>query len=99
MSKRHQNKQTLINLFDKKCAICGYDKHQAALQFHHRDPAKKNFNISKYAGNNKITYEFARELEQVVLLCANCHACVHAGLFAEELAAIPEMEIDLEDVL
>jgi len=100
VSKRHINKQMLVNTFNKgRCQICGYNKCLAALHFHHRDPSKKNFNISKYAGNNKITYEFARELEQCVLLCANCHAETEAGLHYDEIEAIPEMELDLEDVL
>ena len=29
-----------------KCQICGYDKCQNALQFHHIDPSKKKFAIS-----------------------------------------------------
>lgn len=29
-----------------KCQICGYNKCTGALEFHHLDPTKKDFNIS-----------------------------------------------------
>ena len=29
-----------------KCAVCGYDKCQRALNFHHIDPSKKEFDLA-----------------------------------------------------
>ena len=31
-------KTNLISLFHNKCCICGFDKFQEALEFHHVDP-------------------------------------------------------------
>src|SRR5512135_1235793 len=53
---------------------CGYNKCQAALQFHHLDPGQKDFQIS---GRN-ITWERVKpELDKTILVCANCHLELH----------------------
>ncbi len=59
-----------------KCVECGYDKHPAALQFHHNDPATKDvsWNKLRLRSWNKITLE----LDKCFLLCANCHSVVHS---------------------
>jgi predicted HNH restriction endonuclease len=57
------------------CQVCGYDKYYGALQFHHRDPSKKDVVWTKLRLRSweKIT----AELDKCDLLCANCHAEVH----------------------
>lgn len=63
-----------------KCINCGFDKHPSALQFHHRDPSKKDFSIAKCnltsweKNKNIITVE----LDKCDLLCSNCHAIIHS---------------------
>jgi 5-methylcytosine-specific restriction endonuclease McrA len=59
------------------CAICGFDGHAAALQFHHVDPAEKSFTIRN--GDTRSLERMRREASKCVLLCANCHAQVEAG--------------------
>lgn len=57
------------------CAICGYDEHDAALEFHHANPQDKEFCI----GINAILYKprkIANEINKCILLCANCHRVV-----------------------
>lgn len=69
--------------FKKKgCVICGYSKCMSALEFHHLD-SKKGKTISQINSLPRLL----RELEEndVVVLCANCHREVHAGLAKEEL--------------
>lgn len=39
-------KKQAIKLKGGKCEICGYDKCQDALVFHHEDPSKKEFGLS-----------------------------------------------------
>jgi hypothetical protein len=59
------------------CEICGYNKCLNALEFHHSDPATKEFNIS----DRITTFEdIQAELDKCHLLCANCHREVHDGL-------------------
>lgn len=65
-----------IEYLGGKCYVCGYDKCPAALEFHHRNPEQKDFEISKTnltAWNSQIT----DELDKCVLLCANCHRETH----------------------
>lgn len=59
------------------CERCGYDRCDAALQWHHTDPTQKEFSIGKRRG---LTLDQLRaEVSKCQLLCANCHAEVHAG--------------------
>lgn len=57
------------------CCRCGYKKHAAALQFHHRDPRTKLFDVNSYAGKGKAAV--IREIEKCDVLCANCHFELH----------------------
>ena len=52
-----------------------------ALDFHHLDPASKEFDIAM-AMNDEWTWEAVlAEIRKCVCLCANCHRKVHAGRF------------------
>lgn len=53
------------------CQRCGYDECSAALDVHHRDPAKKETSIIR---QSKATWI---GLEGCAVLCANCHRLVH----------------------
>jgi 5-methylcytosine-specific restriction endonuclease McrA len=59
------------------CAICGYARNPAALQFHHIDPATKEFTLGK--GHTRSLERMRAEAAKCVLLCANCHAEVESG--------------------
>jgi hypothetical protein len=58
-----------------KCERCGYDKCQAAMDFHHRDPSRKDFSIS--SGRTMSWERAVRELDKCILLCSNCHREEH----------------------
>lgn len=75
---RVSKKLKLIEYGGGKCSICGYSKCPSALVFHHIDPSKKNFTISSYLTCSIETiYE---EINNCILLCANCHAEIHDGM-------------------
>lgn len=58
-----------------ECKQCGYNKCQAALQFHHINPDVKAFNVSH---DHIRSWERLKiELDKCDLLCANCHAEMH----------------------
>lgn len=60
------------------CAICGYNRCGQSLHFHHlRD---KSFKVQIRALLNKAINKHKEEKTKCVLLCANCHGEVHAGL-------------------
>lgn len=58
-----------------KCIVCGYDKCEAALEFHHLDPKMKIGIKDHLSFKNSIS-----ELDKCVLLCCRCHREFHAGL-------------------
>jgi len=60
-----------------ECLICGYNKHLAALQFHHTDPKHKDFGIADF--RNRSFEKLKSELDKCILLCANCHSIEHAS--------------------
>lgn len=58
------------------CKVCG-EPHFACLDFHHRDPKEKKFNIGMQVG----TYSLKKlrvEVAKCDVLCANCHRKLHA---------------------
>jgi 5-methylcytosine-specific restriction endonuclease McrA len=62
-----------------KCMICGYKRYQGALDFHHLDPKKKAFGIS-VRGLTRSWEKIQAEIEKCILVCANCHREIHAGI-------------------
>lgn len=80
---RRRVKEALVAEAGGACAVCGYDRHPRALEFHHLDPATKSFGIG---GGNSWSLATARaEAAKCVLLCGNCHAEVEAGVLALRL--------------
>ncbi len=59
------------------CAYCGED-HPAVLQFHHRDPSQKEFNIGEFVTRQLGGMEkLKNEIEKCDVVCANCHLKYH----------------------
>jgi transposase len=77
--RRRRVKRILVAEAGGQCAVCGYDRHPAALEFHHLDPASKSFNLSLRGVTRRID-ELRAEARKCVLLCATCHAEVEAGV-------------------
>lgn len=75
--KDNRNKQVLVDYLGGKCIICGYNKCIAALDFHHLDPAEKEFILSRSWQKKKMTESTKMELDKCVILCANCHREAH----------------------
>jgi hypothetical protein len=71
---RQERKLALIELLGGACK-CGFDV-PAALQFHHIDPATKEFTIANKL--NRPYDELEAEALKCELLCANCHAIHHS---------------------
>lgn len=55
-----------------KCEKCGYNRCISALEFHHKDPSKKEFGISS-KGILRDWETTKKELDKCEMLCANCH--------------------------
>jgi hypothetical protein len=76
---RRNRKQKLVEYFGGKCQLCGYDKCQQALEFHHLDKSQKEFGIS-HRGLCRLWDIVLTEAKKCILLCANCHAEVENGI-------------------
>jgi hypothetical protein len=64
---------------DKPCELCGIKYHPNVMQFHHKDPATKVASISCLERRASVK-DLLDEIQKCSLLCANCHAEVHAGV-------------------
>lgn len=76
--RRHKTKEILIEYKGGKCEICGYNKCVEALEFHHKDPTKKDFGIGQKGYTRSIELN-KKEVDKCILVCANCHREIHAG--------------------
>lgn len=76
MKSQRRKKLFAVRQFGGKCQLCGYDKCEGALQFHHVEPSNKkrkpSYVIMKWSWER--AYE---ELKKCILVCANCHAELH----------------------
>ncbi|MDD2730994.1 MAG: hypothetical protein PHW33_02615 [Candidatus Portnoybacteria bacterium] len=79
VSKRRKRlREMAINYKGGRCAICGYKKCIQALDFHHLS-GDKDFGISE-KGMTKSWSRVKKEVDKCVLVCANCHREIHAGI-------------------
>jgi transposase len=77
--RRRKVKRLLVEEAGGSCGVCGYDRSLAALEFHHLAPAEKSFSLS-HRGVARSLEKARLEAKKCVLLCANCHAEVEAGI-------------------
>lgn len=62
-----------------KCQCCNYNYYIGALEFHHVNPEGKDFGISS-KGYIHSWDKVKEEIQKCVLVCANCHREIHAGV-------------------
>jgi transposase len=77
--RRRRVKEILVSEAGGSCRICGYSRCLAALHFHHLDPGGKRFSMGR-EGVTRSLAVMREEAQRCVLLCANCHAEVEAGI-------------------
>ena len=71
-------KRMLVDEFGGGCAVCGYSRTPYNLHFHHVDPSSKSFGT--HMGVGKALATLREEAKKCVLVCANCHGEIEAGL-------------------
>jgi hypothetical protein len=77
--RRLRLKKLLVESRGGKCQICGYYKCLTALDFHHKDEKTKEFELSQ-RGLTRSWRKILLEADKCILLCANCHREIHAGM-------------------
>jgi len=82
--KYYLYKEIALDYKGGKCQVCGYNRCQKALEFHHLNPAEKDFSISRVMSwrkyMSKSEEDLKKELDKCVLLCSNCHRELHDGM-------------------
>ena len=84
--KRQQGiKKSCVDYKGGKCTDCGLiatNNNLGAFEFHHLEPAHKDFNLSDVKNRNYSSV--LSELDKCVLLCSNCHVKRHLEMKCEE---------------
>jgi hypothetical protein len=73
--RRRKVKVLAVQHLGGKCQMCGYDKCIGALEFHHKNPGEKDFQIS--SGRTISLQKILAEVDKCMLLCSNCHREAH----------------------
>ena len=77
--RRRKIKEFAVDYKGGKCQICGYSKCIWALDLHHLDPRTKEFAIGE-KGYTRSWEVVKREVDKCILVCANCHREIEAGV-------------------
>ena len=89
---RRRTKLRAVALLGGRCEGCSRSFAVATFEFHHRESGAKEFAISS-DGIPRPWEKISAELAKCVMLCANCHREVHAGvreLFDDGLLGLAE---------
>ena len=75
--RNREIKQQAVAYLGGQCVGCQYSRCIDALDFHHQDAHAKKFTPSQ----SNLSFERLKsELDKCVLVCANCHREIHAGV-------------------
>ncbi len=75
-----KRKELIKELKINGCAICGYNRCQHSLDFHHSNPEDKLFRIGlSNIGHNYTIEKIIDEVNKCILVCANCHREIENG--------------------
>ncbi len=66
----------LIEMMGGACERCGDRFHPSIYDFHHINPAEKEFNLNRSNFNREFS-KLKSEAQKCVLVCANCHREIH----------------------
>jgi predicted HNH restriction endonuclease len=80
MERLKTYKEQAVAYLGGSCKMCGYNKYIGVLEFHHIDRFVKD---SNYASMRNWSFDSKKgELDKCILLCANCHREVEAGIIS-----------------
>lgn len=78
---RENTKNKLVDCCGGKCNKCGYNRCNAALDFHHLNESVKEFTIGSVLATPKKWEKIVEEVKKCILLCCICHRELHAGMW------------------
>ena len=74
---RQRCREYIVEVKAQNPCVCG-EADPAALDFHHRDPANKDFTVSYLLKGRSIS-RIKAEIAKCICICSNCHRKGHAG--------------------
>ncbi len=87
--RRKITKELAVAYKGGRCIFCGYNECIDALKFHHLNSRNKDFGIGKSGYTRRLSKVF-KEVDKCVIVCANCHREIHAGLLQLPRATVVE---------
>lgn len=75
-----KNRKYIMRFKQFKGCCCCKEKEPVVLEFHHLDQSKKHKNVTSMSGCN--IDKIKNEIRKCVVICANCHRKLHAGILA-----------------
>ena len=83
---RRNHYREFMSKYKKECSVCGYDRCQRALEFHHINPEDKGFSLSMNTWQRfsleKASHIFIEEIRKCVILCSNCHREIESNIIS-----------------
>jgi hypothetical protein len=70
-------KRRLISAAREPGCACG-ERRTACLDFHHVDPTLKRFALYRALDSVWTVGDVEEELAKCIVICSNCHRCLHA---------------------
>ena len=74
-----KRKEMVANAKNKPCASCNIKYDTCVMDLHHLDPSVKDSQVSKLMKSSSYN-KLQEEIDKCVVLCANCHRMLHAGI-------------------
>ena len=87
--RRKKLKAMVVQYKGGKCILCGYKKCIQAFDLHHTGDSKKEFGLAA-SGLTRSWEKTRAEADKCILVCANCHREIHAGVV--QLPRVIEVE-------
>jgi len=103
-NSRRIDKKLYLEYKGAKCIKCEYNKCDASLTFHHRNPDEKEFSIGKLSERlnslQDIRIKILEELDKCDILCANCHVLEHSDVnfYEQNEKVIVEKSINYKEI-
>jgi len=73
------------------CSVCS-EREPACLDFHHVTGSKE-FSLGDVMRGRYSVSRIEAELAKCIVVCANCHRKIHAGLLAPDLGAVVRADV------
>jgi len=82
LDRRIRLRKEGIDSLGGKCIVCGYNKCDSALDFHHVLPSNKEATVAILINKGHSEARINKEIKKCILLCCRCHREFHAGMIS-----------------